>query len=207
MKLTYSRKLRTIYQAIEGGLLVGAGSVLFPPRQKRNLAIQKHENGRAGSVHADSGCLAPQCTACTPCPAFWKHCVHIGAAGSVTASTSTSQGLLNEHCRAEYFAAMPSPFHSLVKLKVAEAVQGDCRMPHSPLPPSRHKARPTSAAAEGSALALRTPGSILHEASIHRFSAPSHDPPMVGGTLPHHRCASTSCSYLLPRMISSKCAC
>lgn len=198
MKLTYSRKLRTIYQAIEGGLLVGAGSVLFPPRQKRNLAIQKHENGRAGSVHADSGCLAPQCTACTPRPAFWKHCVHIGAAGSVTASTSTSQGLLNEHCRAEYFAAMPSPFLSLVKLKVAEAVQGDCRMPHSPLPPSRHKARPTSAAAEGSALALRNweafymkpafTGPLLHPTTLPRLVGPSHTtgvppPPAVTSSL------------------------
>lgn len=50
--------------------------------------------------------------------------VHIGATGNVTASTSTSQGLLNEHCRAEYFAANPNPFHSSVKLKVAEAAQG-----------------------------------------------------------------------------------
>lgn len=179
--------------------------MLFHPRQKRNLAIQKHENGRAGSVHADSGCLAPQCTACTPRPAFWKHCVRTGAAGNVTASTLTSRGLLNEHCKAEYFAAMLSPFHSLVKLKVAEAVQGDCRMSHSPLPPPRHKARLTSAAAEGSALALGTPGSISHESLKPALTGPLLHP-MVGGTLPHHRCASTSCSYLLPCMISSKCA-
>lgn len=41
MKLTYSRGLRTIYQATEGRLLVGSGPVLFHPRNKRNFVIYK----------------------------------------------------------------------------------------------------------------------------------------------------------------------
>lgn len=124
MKLTYSRKLRTIYQAIEGGLLVGAGAVLFHPRQKRNLANQKHENGRAGSVHADSGCLAPQCAACTPCPAFWKryahwchrecHCQHINQPG---ASEWALQGRV--------FCCNPKPFSFLSEAEGSWGCTGD----------------------------------------------------------------------------------
>lgn len=129
MKLTCSRKLRTIYQVTEDRLLVGSGPVLLHPKHKIKLCNSKNpENWRIGKVwhlechcsflthflaHSSTQvvqitfCLEQECLA----PATTQFVLHyLGKFNFQCIKTRRNLG-------AEYFTVTSSSFTFIIKLK------------------------------------------------------------------------------------------